>query len=422
MNVAYGLFALLLVLHLGSVRADGVRQLACTGEVKDKCCGADFRRNLCTCRNCDGPWFRASERGAATRSFSNRSGDLCLCIETADEGAGGKQEEETKTPEIIPVEGPKDTQDGTPSKRGDGDGDSEPKKGQVSGDRATITCPGAVDTTCSAFASLQILVTGGSCKGTATADCKSVSRSQNAFKETFDEWWSDEGVCDSGKAEAAASAVAKAIAKVWANAAVKVTCEGMGFACGWSISDGQAWSVAFAEAIAQAAAETNAGTEADAFCFADVRSLAGVIAEAAATSQADACTTGGTVEDFESSYAASIQTGIASAFAKATAEACNADGELAASSSCSGVGESEAKGETFAHGDACAGLAQIETCAGPGVADCCSPRFRRRLCNCSRDGCRHGPWVRKSDFDARSNALRSFEDRRGNVCFCAGDL
>ncbi|GAB5504821.1 hypothetical protein [Pyruvatibacter sp.] len=46
------------------------------------------------------------------------------------------------------------------------------KEGQVLGDRATITCPGAVDTTCSAFAALEILVTAGSCSGTASADCR----------------------------------------------------------------------------------------------------------------------------------------------------------------------------------------------------------------------------------------------------------
>ncbi|GMH36890.1 hypothetical protein BSKO_04763 [Bryopsis sp. KO-2023] len=438
----------------------GIQQLqACTGIVKDKCCHSDFRRSLCTCRGCNGPWFKKTGAGDAKKSFANRAGDLCFCLDTADDGVDEESttEEETEPeapiePEIIPApvevtETPAEPEiiESQPAESQIEETPAEPeipetvpeitpestdsnleeeatslKEGQVLGDRATITCPGAVDTTCSAFAALEILVTAGSCSGTASADCRAVTESSSEFTEAFDEWWSEDGTCDSGKAEAAATAVAKAIAKVWANASVKVTCEGMGFACGWSIADGQAWAIAFAEAVAQASAEAGSGN-AEGFCFADIRALSSVIAEAAAKAQADACTTGGTVEDFETSYASAIQIGIARAFAQATAEACSADGELIASSQCSGEAESTTEGDSFAYGDACAGIAQIKACTGPGMEMCCDRGFKRTLCNCNRKGCSAGPWIKKSDFNAGENTMRSFEDRQRNVCFCMGN-
>lgn len=150
-----------------------------------------------------------------------------------------------------------------------------------------------------------------------------MTSSQNQFKQAYDEWWGEDGVCEEGKAAAAAEAVAQAIAKVWADAAVQVTCEGVGFACGWTASGGQAWAIGFAEALAQAAAEANDGA-ADGFCYADIRSVSVVIAEAAANAQAAACSTGGTAQDFQNSYAAAIEVGIATAFAEATAFACDA--------------------------------------------------------------------------------------------------
>lgn len=433
----------------------GVQQVkACTGAVQQKCCSPDFRRSLCTCRNCKGPWFRKTNAGDAKKSFANRAGDLCFCLDTADDGleeetAESAEEEEVQEivvpqetvietvevddePIIEPIPAPVEAvttealpevaPEVAPSETSTVEEEVAPlKEGQVLGNQATITCPGAVDTTCSAFASLEILVTAGSCSGTASADCKAVTESSSEFKEAFDEWWSNEGTCDSGKAEAAATAVAKAIAKVWSNAAVKVTCDGMGFACGWSIADGQAWAIAFAEAVAQASAEAGTGSSAEGFCFADIRALSSVIAEAAAKAQADACTTGATVEDFQSSYASAIQIGIARAFAQATAEACSADGELIASSQCSGEGESTTEGDSFAYGDACAGIAQIKACTGPGMEMCCDRGFKRRLCNCNRNGCANGPWLKKSEFDDQSNTMRSFEDRKRNVCFCVGD-
>lgn len=545
----------------------GLSQIpACTGEIKEKCCADSYRRNLCTCKDCNGPWFRRTREGDAKKTFANRQGNLCFCTDTADDGVDEDEEEvkftlEPKKPVAsppvaeIPVLAPQapapqtimpqaevmipesdssleetvapspmfaedeeaeaptdmeiaqspfsaaaeDAEDADLEEdivdeieadvaKSLGDlpetpmeesmpavvpavvtvgeqklvGDMEEPKAEepmtmeapevvaeqpakevaepevvveepavveapkevpetksvaVSEQSKKVSCPGAVDTTCSAFASLEILVTAGKCSGTASADCRAVSESQNDFQEAFDDWWGDNGVCDSGKAEAASTAVAKAIAKVWANAAVKVTCEGLGFACGWSVADGATWSIAFAEALAQASAEASSGG-AEGFCYADIRSIATVVAEAASQAQADACTTGGTAEDFEASFAAAIQVGIANAFARATARTCNEDGEAIASSLCVGEAASRTEGDNFAVGNACAGIAQVTACEGPGKEMCCDSGFRRTLCVCNRNGCANGPWKRQTDFDPENNTKRSFVDRKQNVCFC----
>ncbi|GMH36247.1 hypothetical protein BSKO_04115 [Bryopsis sp. KO-2023] len=285
-----------------------------------------------------------------------------------------------------------------------------------------FTCSNSPDTSCNAFALLEILVSGvGKCTGSSSADCTAVSISQNAFQESYDEWFSDDGLCDNGKAEASAIAIASAIAKVWSNAAVKVTCEGQGFACGWSIANGQAWATAFAEAISQAAAEAGGGSNAEAFCFADIRAISVVLADAASSAQADACTNGGTVESFEASYAAAIQVGIATAFARATASACNENGEALSSSECVGEASSTTKSEVFTVGDACAGLTDLKACSSPGKEMCCDRGFKRRLCGCNRSKgakCANGPWIRKSDFNSQKNTKRTFSDQTGEVCFC----
>lgn len=132
-------------------------------------------------------------------------------------------------------------------------------------------------------------------------------------------------MCDEGKAEATSTAIAKAIAKVWSNAAVKVNCDGTGFACGWSVANGETWALGFAEALAQAAADAGGEMEGDAegFCYADLRSVTTVIARAAGNAQAEVCTTGGEQEDFENSYVAAVQVGVATALAKATAQSCS---------------------------------------------------------------------------------------------------
>ncbi|GAB5407600.1 MAG: hypothetical protein Aurels2KO_58310 [Aureliella sp.] len=157
---------------------------------------------------------------------------------------------------------------------------------------------------------------------------QAVSSSQSEFKEAYDEWWSGDGdsACDGGKAEAAATAVATAIARVWANAASKVQCDGRGFACGWSIANGNTYALGFAEALAQAAAEAADGDLATAFCYADVRAVSTALAEAAASAQSDVCVTNtGKQKDFQESYVQAVKVAIANAFASATARACNSE-------------------------------------------------------------------------------------------------
>lgn len=152
---------------------------------------------------------------------------------------------------------------------------------------------------------------------------QTVAESQDEFKKSFEEWFSDE-VCDAGAIESTATAVARAVAKVWSDAAIKVECEGAGgFACGWAISNGQTFALGFAEALAQAAADAGALSSVQGFCFADIRALTPVFAEAAGQAQVQACFNGTAVEDFDNSYVEVVRTGVATALARASASKCN---------------------------------------------------------------------------------------------------
>lgn len=248
-----------------------------------------------------------------------------------------------------------------------------------------------------------------------------MTTTQNDYKEAYEEWWSAEGAeCDKGKAEAAAKAIGTATASVWAEAAVKVKCEGVGFACGWSASGGEAWAIAFAEALAQAAAEaTDPHGASDAFCFSDVRALSAAIAAAAAKAQADACTEGKEVTAYEEGLAVSIAEAVADAFATATAAACSEDGTASASSSCDGKGTSKVTEDKFTLGDTCAAVSQVNACKGPGKDMCCPESFQRTICTCMTKKCENGPWIKQSDFDSATNSIRSLRDSKGNICFCS---
>lgn len=431
---------------LGNVCGGTTQLQACTGTVANKCCSSG--RNLCTCRRCNGPWTRRSKRGDAKLVYGNRAGDSCFCKDDADEEPVEEEpkeqpkeepKEEPKEPEtpVEPEQTPEETEDpkepATPVDVEETDVTEEPKektpeepkeeekddsRKESRGAEAKTVCPGAVDTSCSAYSTLEIEALSGTCKGRSSASCEAVTEANNAFVEAFEEWYSaEEGVCDSGAVVATAKAVASAIAEVWVEAAAKVTCDGQGFACGWAAANGEAWAQAFAESVAQAAAEASSG-DAEGFCFADIRAISTIVADAAASAQADTCTEGGTAEDYQDSFATAIQTGIAEAFAKASATACNADGELIADSLCLGNAESTTEGEVYAHGDACAGIAQIRQCKGPGADMCCASDFTRTLCSCNRKGCANGPWIKKSELDTEKNTFRSFADRKGNTCFC----
>jgi len=275
---------------------------------------------------------------------------------------------------------------------------------------------GSVSTSCSAFSFLQILATGGTCTGSSSADCVAIADAQNAFVEVYEDWWvGDDGnvdgekVCQSELVQVAAEAIATAIAKVWTTAFVKVTCEGQGFACGWAVGNGEAFAIAFAEAIATAAADVSMDNV-EAFCVADIRAIAGALAEAAESARADTCTTGGTEVDFESSYASAVVDAIASAFASATASACGADDSAKAQSECFGTASSIAEMEL--EGEGAAGE-QVIACEG-GKAECCTERFAgRRFCGCTE--C-NGPLRLQTDDSGDGRV--SWQDQSGEICFC----
>lgn len=107
------------------------------------------------------------------------STDATSTSESTPVESGGKPEEaaiDTEgTTESTTTESGEDTEEPTATTEEPAATTEEPSGGEEKIDEGTVepakSCPGAVDTTCSAFATLDILVTGGRCSGKATASC-----------------------------------------------------------------------------------------------------------------------------------------------------------------------------------------------------------------------------------------------------------
>eukprot|EP00210_Caulerpa_lentillifera_P004467 g4263.t1 len=271
---------------------------------------------------------------------------------------------------------------------------------------------------CSAFANLKIRLTDvGRCSGIVNADCTAIAEAENVFRDAYKNWWADEGVCDTEKAVAAAQACATAVASVYTGTLSKVACTGTsGTACGWAIADGEAYGLSFATALAQASADAG-GNSSNAFCVSDVEAKGGVIAEAAASSQAEACVNGAGFDvDFEEAFIASVATIVAEAFAVATADVCEDGKSIAdAEASCLARAEVDSQqasaigGEGFTAGN----TDTIPNCVKAIKDNCCASEYTRRVCICR--GC-NGPLRIVATFD--DGGLRTWKDKDGKVCKC----
>ncbi|GMH37680.1 hypothetical protein BSKO_05553 [Bryopsis sp. KO-2023] len=276
------------------------------------------------------------------------------------------------------------------------------------------------DATCAATSSIEIIVKGGSCDAQAVVTCQASATAKSEFESAFIEWWADDfdgHVCDSQRRDAAARAVATAIAQVAVSAFGKITCtdyadvEG----CAWGVGKADAWAIATAEALAVAMVDFGQGRS---FCEADVTALAASVVDVTGKAQADACVKGGEISnvDFESIFVKGIQKSVAEAFASATASFCNTGDGVFAESKCKGQGSSLGEGGVtiIGDGEGKGKAAKVPTCSGEVEAKCCVGDFNASICLCRGDGC---PWERTSDFT--SNAARTWAARRGGMkCFC----
>eukprot|EP00210_Caulerpa_lentillifera_P005093 g4865.t1 len=272
---------------------------------------------------------------------------------------------------------------------------------------------------CSAFAAIKIVVTRGTCKGEAVADCKAVASSQSTFRKAYGTWWNKDGSgeCKVVRLKKAAKAVARATAAAFAASLVKVKCDGKGFACGASKAEGEAFAVSFARAIAQAAVDAG-GSASDAFCMADVEATAGAIAEAAASARSTACVKDtGRRADFQYAMVNQITDAIATAFVDAMAATCSdKPGFAGAASKCSGEGTSETTAEggeaSSPKGATSRKTAQLDACEKAG--ECCDKEHAARFCKPTEDS---AFWQRVSEA-SESAAFRSWRMPDGKVCWC----
>lgn len=218
---------------------------------------------------------------------------------------------------------------------------------------------------------------------------QAVSSSQSQYDESIKEWFGNDyygNICNSGKAEAAAKAIAIAVAKVYTQAYQQVECsdDADGSFCGWQQSNGDAWGIATAEAVATAMADAG-DDDAKGFCFSDVQAISVVVADAAAQSLQEGCSSGvASSYKFTESSQTAVQKGIAKAFAKASASACKSGKyEASASSKCEGEGLSKSRGKTSSSGDGFAKGGQVSACTSGVARKCCPTGHTSRICTCA---------------------------------------
>ncbi|GMH41444.1 hypothetical protein BSKO_09354 [Bryopsis sp. KO-2023] len=179
-------------------------------------------------------------------------------------------------------------------------------------------------TSCSVFGSVSLVVKSGSCKGWAGANCRAHAKAQVEIESAV-QALSTQDLCNPIKVRAAAKAVATALASVYVSALSKVSCNGQGFGCGYSVAQGDAFATAYAEAFSKAVAAAYNG-DLTAICVADLKAIAVGVARAAAFAVSKTCVNGsGSASSFHANFVAAASKAIAVSITSATAEVCDAD-------------------------------------------------------------------------------------------------
>lgn len=287
------------------------------------------------------------------------------------------------------------------------------------------------DASCEAVSSIEIVVENGSCSGRGGASCEAVSMSKSVYQEAFEEWYGDNyeaNLCDKMRIEAAATAVAEAVASVYTSAYVQIECTeaSEAGACGFSQSNGEAWAVATAEAIANALADAG-DEEGKGFCLSDVRAVSAVIARATAKSLAEDCISGvGNSYRFSENNKISLQKGIAEAFATATAAACRDGLNNWSQAECDGDSVSTVEGTATPSAPPSPGLPDTGAATGGqvtacrlGVRDkCCAQDHDSLICECAvANGCQSGLYSQLLNFS--DDQIRVWEAPDGTTCACS---
>lgn len=198
---------------------------------------------------------------------------------------------------------------------------------------------------CSAVSKLKIRVKSGKCWGTAEADCSAYASAVSQVRKDIRDWFATKR-CQRGALEAYAGAHAKALANVLVTAQVHVRCEGVGYACGYSVAKGSALAEGFALAQANAFVDADPNAEhAGTFCEGDVEALGDVYAEVLEKVRAHACQRGwGQKWQLVQRFEESVKCAIATAYVRAEAQYCTKKGwgnyqDAKAWSKCTGRGE-----------------------------------------------------------------------------------
>lgn len=228
------------------------------------------------------------------------------------------------------------------------------------------------DTSCEAFASISIVVTGpGTCWGRAHANCTVLDESRTVKDDVFREWFTT-GICDEAARLKAANDLADSVGTVWVTALATVTCTSPHFGCGWAMADPTPWGASFAEMLVESAdrvLKTGEFPALENFCPADLLECEVKLGTDANKAMLSTCRkAGATSTSFHSEYAKVTKHDIAAVLEFAASGVC---GERSKSSACN---------------PATAGAKrEIPICSASAQRRCCNSRaIHHRLCFCSR--------------------------------------
>ncbi|WP_461459179.1 hypothetical protein [Parasphingorhabdus sp.] len=69
------------IIKAGDACGGASQLIACSGPGADMCCAQGFKRSLCRCENCNGPWIKKSKPNDLKKVYENKKKEKCFCLD-----------------------------------------------------------------------------------------------------------------------------------------------------------------------------------------------------------------------------------------------------------------------------------------------------------------------------------------------------
>eukprot|EP00803_Ostreobium_quekettii_P001880 evm.model.scf_188.13 EVM.evm.TU.scf_188.13 scf_188:123130-124113(+) len=242
-------------------------------------------------------------------------------------------------------------------------------------------------TRCSAVATASVTLTSkGSASASASSTCHAKAEAVRAIESAMREWLdaadaTPKSACRKGKMMRLAREVSAAAAQTYALARIDVAVDGRGTACASAEAEADAYAAVFAKAILHEPIQRGfISAKDDGMCLAGA--LSAVFARAWAEAKVAACQEGtGEFEDYEVSFAESVEAAVARVVAEIAKVTCTRPRGVKRIEKLMGyinggseAVDAEASAETLqrvAEGVAAASGGSLAMCSGKGAGECC---------------------------------------------------